>query len=268
MTERDQLIAAIIAQPDDDTVRLAYADWCDENGESERAEFVRVQVALDAIARKQIALLNDETDWRRCTGVSASWCPNCGDCLCPDREESMNSPSCPLHAPDSLHDCHESIARDVERLREREGELFRPEWLPDVGGQLREWYFQCYPSSHVPDRPFLFVVSRGFPDAVTCTLADWLDAGPAIAAAHPIRRVTLSDREPWEFGGEDPWFGWWREGGAQVFNRGTLSAGVYGALAYPAMYFGSKAYPTRELALDALSDACLAHARRPVKAAA
>jgi uncharacterized protein (TIGR02996 family) len=34
----------IVANIDDDTPRLAYADWLDENGQADRAEFVRVQV--------------------------------------------------------------------------------------------------------------------------------------------------------------------------------------------------------------------------------
>jgi uncharacterized protein (TIGR02996 family) len=37
---------AIIASPDDDTPRLAYADWLDEHGDAARAEFIRVQIAL------------------------------------------------------------------------------------------------------------------------------------------------------------------------------------------------------------------------------
>lgn len=45
-TDQAALYAAILADPEDDTVRLAFADWCDENGESDRAEFIRVQVAL------------------------------------------------------------------------------------------------------------------------------------------------------------------------------------------------------------------------------
>jgi uncharacterized protein (TIGR02996 family) len=39
------LLAAILAAPDDDQPRLVYADWCDENGEPGRAEFVRWQIA-------------------------------------------------------------------------------------------------------------------------------------------------------------------------------------------------------------------------------
>jgi uncharacterized protein (TIGR02996 family) len=40
------LLAAIIAEPEDDTPRLVYADWLDEHGRPERAEFIRVQCEL------------------------------------------------------------------------------------------------------------------------------------------------------------------------------------------------------------------------------
>jgi uncharacterized protein (TIGR02996 family) len=43
MTEEDALLSAVGAEPDDDTIRLAYADWLDEHGRPERAEFIRVQ---------------------------------------------------------------------------------------------------------------------------------------------------------------------------------------------------------------------------------
>ncbi len=39
-------LAAIVADPDDDTVRLVAADFLDENGHADRAAFIRVQVAL------------------------------------------------------------------------------------------------------------------------------------------------------------------------------------------------------------------------------
>jgi uncharacterized protein (TIGR02996 family) len=44
MTDRDALLAAIRADPDDDTARLVYADWAQENGQTERAEFIRAQI--------------------------------------------------------------------------------------------------------------------------------------------------------------------------------------------------------------------------------
>lgn len=49
MSDRDALIAAILANPDEDTPRLMFADWLDEHDDSQRAEFVRVQVELNRL---------------------------------------------------------------------------------------------------------------------------------------------------------------------------------------------------------------------------
>ncbi len=46
MTDRDALLQAVIENPHDDLPRLILADYLDENGESERAEFIRVQCEL------------------------------------------------------------------------------------------------------------------------------------------------------------------------------------------------------------------------------
>jgi uncharacterized protein (TIGR02996 family) len=46
------LLNAILAAPDDDAPRLIYADWLDEHGEAERAEFIRVQCELARIGPK------------------------------------------------------------------------------------------------------------------------------------------------------------------------------------------------------------------------
>jgi uncharacterized protein (TIGR02996 family) len=43
---RRAFLEAICAAPEDDTPRLVFADWLDDNGEPERAEFIRVQCAL------------------------------------------------------------------------------------------------------------------------------------------------------------------------------------------------------------------------------
>jgi uncharacterized protein (TIGR02996 family) len=42
----EPFLRAICANPEDDTVRLVYADWLDENGDPDRAEFIRLQVAV------------------------------------------------------------------------------------------------------------------------------------------------------------------------------------------------------------------------------
>jgi uncharacterized protein (TIGR02996 family) len=48
MTDADALLRAIVRHPDDDTPRLVYADWLQENGRPEEAEFLRVQCRLAA----------------------------------------------------------------------------------------------------------------------------------------------------------------------------------------------------------------------------
>lgn len=42
----EPFMRAIVDQPDDDAIRLVAADWLDEHGEPERAEFIRVQCEL------------------------------------------------------------------------------------------------------------------------------------------------------------------------------------------------------------------------------
>jgi uncharacterized protein (TIGR02996 family) len=42
----EPFLRAICENPEDDTVRLVYADWLDENGDPDRAEFIRLQIAL------------------------------------------------------------------------------------------------------------------------------------------------------------------------------------------------------------------------------
>ena len=44
MTDGEALRAAIVAEPEDDTLRLVYADWLEENSKPERASFIRSQV--------------------------------------------------------------------------------------------------------------------------------------------------------------------------------------------------------------------------------
>src|SRR5688572_20099651 len=64
--EERALLAAIIADPDDDTARLAYADWLDENADAlppkrrhparVKAELIRNQIASDS-------LIHGARDW-------------------------------------------------------------------------------------------------------------------------------------------------------------------------------------------------------------
>ena len=46
MSDEKALLTAIWEHPHEDTPRLVYADWLQENGQPERAEFIRVQIEL------------------------------------------------------------------------------------------------------------------------------------------------------------------------------------------------------------------------------
>jgi uncharacterized protein (TIGR02996 family) len=45
--EQAALLAAIVAEPDEDTPRLVYADWLQEHGDEEQATFIRDSVRLE-----------------------------------------------------------------------------------------------------------------------------------------------------------------------------------------------------------------------------
>lgn len=47
ITAKDkEFVASIVADPDDDTIRLVYADWLEEQGRQDRADFIRAQIEL------------------------------------------------------------------------------------------------------------------------------------------------------------------------------------------------------------------------------
>jgi uncharacterized protein (TIGR02996 family) len=53
VTSSRALEKAIIASPDDDALRLVYADWLEEHGEDVRAQFIRVQCALAKLSNSK-----------------------------------------------------------------------------------------------------------------------------------------------------------------------------------------------------------------------
>ena len=80
MTDGDALRRAVVADPDDDTPRLIYADWLDEHGDPDRAAFIRAQVEA---ARAEpfgpsARAAADQAD-RLLTRHRASWADHLGD---------------------------------------------------------------------------------------------------------------------------------------------------------------------------------------------
>jgi hypothetical protein len=57
-----------------------------------------------------------------CTGLSAFWCPNCGDCTCQrahDGDCCFDNEACPLHGKRS----HHAETVELEGVRERISEM-------------------------------------------------------------------------------------------------------------------------------------------------
>jgi uncharacterized protein (TIGR02996 family) len=75
MSPDNPFLKALIAQPDDDTLRLAMADWLDENDQAARAEFVRLQCELargvgperrrELEVRQRELLVAHDAEWTR-----------------------------------------------------------------------------------------------------------------------------------------------------------------------------------------------------------
>ncbi|MGE3805236.1 MAG: TIGR02996 domain-containing protein [Gemmataceae bacterium] len=49
MTSHDDFYRAVLEAPEDDVPRLVFADWLDEHGETDRADFIRVQIELQQL---------------------------------------------------------------------------------------------------------------------------------------------------------------------------------------------------------------------------
>lgn len=199
------LLLAICMHPDDLDRRLIYADWLEENGQQERAEFIRVQMG---IARMRAHGFHGFSDPR------------------------------PLSCPD---------CQEIVRLEQREQQLMEGALIVwnDMPGWVSEWVFEA-----------------GMVQCIWCKMQDWLAHGPAFIRAHPLHRVTITDRTPDE---EGDWRGdtfyssycWGVEEGPEV-PPWRLPHDIAGEM--PRQYVGL-AYRFQADAMTALSIGCIRWAR-------
>jgi uncharacterized protein (TIGR02996 family) len=118
MTDHDALLAAICANPREDTPRLVFADWLEENGQPERAAFIRTDIAMfhcdewDAERLRWEALLT----WKPVAGQSwkSEWLPTVDALVW----HWNGVPITRRGFPWSIH------VEDLGRFRERAAELF------------------------------------------------------------------------------------------------------------------------------------------------
>jgi uncharacterized protein (TIGR02996 family) len=246
----DALFRAILLDPLDDLLRLAYADALDEAGGEEntaRAEFVRTQVAITNKVCTRPAK-------RRATG----WRSRC--------------------AEEDPCECCDLRRRECEPLTGRNAEA----WFP--GPWWKDYYaapwgdvprISAMPKEGPSRWPGVLVLRatfrRGFAESVTLRTQSFFDLAPALFRASPIVEVKLDDRRPsplgrgvktarvrWRAPGPDwhrgndrlPATLWERLAGGEVGDRGTRA------------YRGATHGQSRRLAIADLSQACVRFGRR------
>ncbi|MBY0232133.1 MAG: TIGR02996 domain-containing protein [Gemmataceae bacterium] len=74
MNDERSFLAAMAVSPDDDLLRLAFADWLEERGEDARAEFIRCQVGPARDERRAEELLQaHREEWERPFRAAGAW---------------------------------------------------------------------------------------------------------------------------------------------------------------------------------------------------
>lgn len=203
MTDGDALLAAVIASPDEDTPRLVYADWLEENGRAAWAEFIRVQVALARAEADEEPVPGDVPEEARAAYRA-------GQRVGFHREAS------------ALASLTGQPCRCVLCLRER---AYGAWHSLDRLGIDREW-FPVLDASQVPpgDRPFA-LVRRGFWEAVRCAGEEWLARGDAVRAAQPATRVVLTTQPELRISDDDSMIDFAEDLGGPVFSpRDVMNA--------------------------------------------
>lgn len=221
MNDRDALLAAIAASPEEETPRAMFLDWCEENATS--AECPRCKGSGKGgttwslgkawePARETLTF----TKCRACKGGGrvgnglAEWAAfirvQCErdeveaiEHTCREGREGTNF----LDGVSTCPAC--GAAFHADDLRQREFEL-----LGDLAERLAVPALHAlWPGvSHTVGHDGLVVVSpggirvgtvrlrRGHVAEVECDLSDWLAHGKAIVRAHPVQAVRVTDRRP------------------------------------------------------------------------
>lgn len=147
---------AICKYPHDLDRRIVYADCCEESGQGERAEFIRLQCRLPHAEGNEV-----------CNTEPLHPAEYCERCRLRRREEQiLKADHTEWYAVPGMRCAYVGMGNPPE-LRW---------WWPPTSDPIRATF------------------NNGFPDTITCTLDTWHQHGPAIVLASPVVQVTLSDR--------------------------------------------------------------------------
>lgn len=158
------LLAAVRHAPDDDAPRLIAADWLDEHGESERAEFIRLQCRLWRTRHN-----HRHQEFGGPDG-------GCEACRLQRRSRQLVARQWTVWQASARVTGWSSIWLDTPSAR--------PEGQPAQSGIVAVRF------------------ARGFADEVELSAADLIQFGDALVAAEPVRTVRVTspvtaDESPW-----------------------------------------------------------------------
>lgn len=216
MNDREAFMRTIIDEPDEDTPRLVFADWLQENGDEDRANLIRMQCEL---ARKPFNILVV----KEAPSVGpGSWTnfykdPNTkfkiGELVLIRRQYPMTElfvgriKDCALETGvirvDFVEDKHGWIPQYARRKR------MKRDVFSLLDNNLSRWRYEYSLLNLTSD--FVDVVkleptfrfgidkdcfSRGMIETVACRYSDWYEYGEDLVCLHPLRKVIISDKEP------------------------------------------------------------------------
>lgn len=249
------LLRGVCEDPADDLPRLVAADWLDENGDGDRAEFIRLQV-------EQALLADQSPDCPEWQAIQDRIRPLLGDAPPGEYRPKLwewflrDLPQAGWQGPRIRRGFAESVEVRLDEFvggacgscggRGHHGSLRN-----ETGGPVAPWRM-CYPCSGTGRTP---------------------GVAAALFASQPITNVTLSDREPFDAPGSPASYDWALERAGNpalsLASPHVLPEELFRRLPTPdadwggghAAYFGSGRRARRSRANVALSAAAVAHGR-------
>lgn len=296
MTTREGLMAATLAAPDDDIPRLVFADWLEENGEADRAEFIRVQCEIEKHKPETVNYVRNGR-YKREDAVRLDWR------LVALHDREMQLLWAKHHEYDSANWelwCH-AEAREEDGTpccaNGRGGMSVTPHGSIGLGEGSNSCvvpfsFTEAGPPYDSHGRQVVQYFRRGFVSEIRCTFDGWCGErcltcgggghdpyrvyesnrgtcpecngtglttgiGPAVVRSHPVKLVVLTDREP-----ESDSFGWWWN-----WNGHGMASSLPDAIWHRVSSIHENGvrvgtlYATRELAVAALSAALIQWAK-------
>jgi uncharacterized protein (TIGR02996 family) len=262
--EREALLRTIIANPDEDTPRLVYADWLEEragtvecdacNGVGQRdiRGYIEFSGGFDKVGRCGVCKGSGRVSngFRERAEFIRVQCR-----IAEINREAMSEEDCEHPA------CE--ICKERRQLLLRESVILKGD--SDSGGWI-DWGQPAIPLLRLT-QPYQEVIafSRGFIDTVSCTLADWLANGKVICREHPVRPHAgmITDRQPYWYESINNyfWFDNWRQSGHRSLPH-YIPNEIFAHLDWEFDYrAGESSLTSEESARLALSRAAIAWAR-------